>query len=403
MSTRRTLFGGPDNTGMPTTSDSALSAAVELVNQGRKTEARQLLRDILRQDPRNDAAWLVLANCASTRKEWRDCVERALSINPENTKARSALEALTKSQRPAQQRRASRGWIVSLSLGFFALLLVGGVLVSLSLVSRLVSSSASAAVQAAPIGLPSSMFTPIHLVALTPRPSATAARSATPTPSPTNTPTPMPTSIPVAFRDFCAQPQAFAGLSIRVSGKLLKVEPITEGADTALAFYLVDPLSIDTPCISGSSLLPVTVLMDSNADIDFDALSLGVVLVAEGVGQGSKTLEGKADSTAASRIILGSSLVRDPVCSVILEVDAYPNDVILYLDRFESATGDPVRFENVCPGRHSLSVENVYGYLIGEAWLTVPPDVSLYSTRYVYRPPTSDLSHGIPDGCYNCP
>jgi tetratricopeptide (TPR) repeat protein len=62
---------------------------------GNKDEARQLLQQSVRLEPRNEAAWLWLASVARDSTERRFCLEQVISINPGNATAQQALDALT--------------------------------------------------------------------------------------------------------------------------------------------------------------------------------------------------------------------------------------------------------------------------------------------------------------------
>ncbi|MDZ4764046.1 MAG: tetratricopeptide repeat protein [Chloroflexota bacterium] len=62
---------------------------------GSKDEARQLLQQSVRLEPRNEAAWLWLASVARDSAERRFCLEQVISINPGNATAQQALDALT--------------------------------------------------------------------------------------------------------------------------------------------------------------------------------------------------------------------------------------------------------------------------------------------------------------------
>jgi hypothetical protein len=76
------------------TVDDLLEQAVAALNGGRKAEARRLLMQILRQDRRNEKAWLWMSGAVDTDQERRVCLEQVLSINPDNEMARRGLELL---------------------------------------------------------------------------------------------------------------------------------------------------------------------------------------------------------------------------------------------------------------------------------------------------------------------
>jgi Tfp pilus assembly protein PilF len=71
-----------------------LNQAVQFYKDGNKEQAAQILTAVLKQDPKNEAAWLWMAACSDKLEERRMCLEKALEINPKNEKARLALEKL---------------------------------------------------------------------------------------------------------------------------------------------------------------------------------------------------------------------------------------------------------------------------------------------------------------------
>jgi len=69
--------------------------AITAIRSGDKARGRTLLAQVLRIDPRNEAAWLWMASVAETPERRRECLERALAINPNNEGAHRALKALS--------------------------------------------------------------------------------------------------------------------------------------------------------------------------------------------------------------------------------------------------------------------------------------------------------------------
>lgn len=67
---------------------------------GSKDEARQLLQQSVRLDPRNEAAWLWLASVARDAAERKFCLEQVISINPNNPTAQQALQTLNADENP---------------------------------------------------------------------------------------------------------------------------------------------------------------------------------------------------------------------------------------------------------------------------------------------------------------
>jgi tetratricopeptide (TPR) repeat protein len=71
---------------------------------GQKAEARQLLQQAIRLEPNNEAAWLWMASVAPTPQDKLFCLQKLLEINPENSTALKAMQAL-QSNAPAEQSR----------------------------------------------------------------------------------------------------------------------------------------------------------------------------------------------------------------------------------------------------------------------------------------------------------
>ena len=69
--------------------------AITAIRSGDKARGRTLLAQVLRIDPRNETAWLWMASVAETPERRRECLERALAINPNNEGAHRALKALS--------------------------------------------------------------------------------------------------------------------------------------------------------------------------------------------------------------------------------------------------------------------------------------------------------------------
>ena len=74
-----------------------LADAITAIRSGDKARGQTLLAQVLRIDPRNETAWLWMASVAKTPEQRRECLERALTINPNNEDARRALKALSDS------------------------------------------------------------------------------------------------------------------------------------------------------------------------------------------------------------------------------------------------------------------------------------------------------------------
>jgi endonuclease YncB( thermonuclease family) len=80
--------------------------AIALARAGDKAGARQLLHQIVTEDPGNEHAWGWLAACAATPSERQQALECVLEINPHNEAARRALEKLEMEELVSQQPRS---------------------------------------------------------------------------------------------------------------------------------------------------------------------------------------------------------------------------------------------------------------------------------------------------------
>jgi tetratricopeptide (TPR) repeat protein len=80
-----------------------LREAVTSAKAGNTIWARECLSRVLRADPRNEIAWFWLSAVLETIDEKRYCLERVLSLNPDNQQARSGLQWLE------QQAQADSG------------------------------------------------------------------------------------------------------------------------------------------------------------------------------------------------------------------------------------------------------------------------------------------------------
>ncbi len=70
-----------------------LIQAMAAKQSGDNKLAKQLLSQVILQNPRNEAAWMLMADVVDDVKLRRNCLEKVLAINPENS---AASEALTK-------------------------------------------------------------------------------------------------------------------------------------------------------------------------------------------------------------------------------------------------------------------------------------------------------------------
>src|SRR5258708_16142780 len=81
-----------------------LNAGIQAAKNKRRAEARRLLEQVLEADDSNETAWMWFATVVDTPREKRICLENVLDINPNNQRAREALEKLGPSTEEAPAR-----------------------------------------------------------------------------------------------------------------------------------------------------------------------------------------------------------------------------------------------------------------------------------------------------------
>ena len=69
-----------------------LQTAYETAKAGDRPSARQMVKEVLKAEPKNDAAWYLYAKIAETRQISVQCLEKVLEINPSHARARQDLE-----------------------------------------------------------------------------------------------------------------------------------------------------------------------------------------------------------------------------------------------------------------------------------------------------------------------
>ena len=76
-----------------TNSDPLIQAGIKALKAGERDQARKLLTQAVKQDERNEKAWLWLSGAVKTKEERRLCLENVLAIDPDNA---TAIKGLTK-------------------------------------------------------------------------------------------------------------------------------------------------------------------------------------------------------------------------------------------------------------------------------------------------------------------
>ncbi len=72
----------------------SLQAGISAARRGQRQQARQLFQQALREDLTNEQAWLWMSTVVDTQAEKQVCLERALTINPNNQGAQAELDKL---------------------------------------------------------------------------------------------------------------------------------------------------------------------------------------------------------------------------------------------------------------------------------------------------------------------
>jgi len=208
-----------------------LNQAIEYLREGSPELARPILVHYLQSHPRSDIGWYLLSFAIPEHARQVESLDRALSINPGNTKARDRLASLTgqvppsgsqaPSASPAVRRQLPRGgagaasgglassrrlgrqwppWVMPTAIAVSVVLIlaaVGGAYVFFQFVRSTIGQRESSAATAvagtattratlgAAVGLPVT-WTPTESLtpSMTPQPSATSTIAATATPVP---------------------------------------------------------------------------------------------------------------------------------------------------------------------------------------------------------------------------
>ena len=81
-------------------SDERIKIAFDLAIAGQKEYARNILRDILKQDQDNALAWSAYARVAKNREQAVHALEQMLRIQPNNEWAQQGLQKLARVKHP---------------------------------------------------------------------------------------------------------------------------------------------------------------------------------------------------------------------------------------------------------------------------------------------------------------
>ncbi len=197
-----------------------LKAGIDAAKAGNKVEARRLLEQVLEKDDNNETAWMWYASVVDSAQKRRICLENVLEINPNNTRAREALEKLgpagkepaapkpsapaSRPPTPAAQPASAPRWAgdrgpAARRRGRNPLFFIGGGIVALGLIvaGLLLATSGTPAVTPTPANQPTATLGTVVAVQPTLNLTEQAQILLTGVP-PTWTPAPTSTPLPTA-------------------------------------------------------------------------------------------------------------------------------------------------------------------------------------------------------------
>ena len=92
-----------------TPSSEMVRQAIQAARAGRRTEARDLLLEVVESDPRNEMAWMWLSGLVDTLEDRVIACENVLTINPANEKVRAYLSELQRQQQALLAKKNVEG------------------------------------------------------------------------------------------------------------------------------------------------------------------------------------------------------------------------------------------------------------------------------------------------------
>jgi hypothetical protein len=85
-----------------------LEQAVAHIRAGEIEKASPLLIEVLKQNPRDENAWLWMSRCVTEIEQKRYCFEKVLKLNPQNQHAIRSLSYLNRPVSPPTQPKVSQ-------------------------------------------------------------------------------------------------------------------------------------------------------------------------------------------------------------------------------------------------------------------------------------------------------
>jgi len=104
--------------------------AITSIKAGDKEKGKLLLADILKQNPKDENAWLWMSRCVDLKQQKEDCYRKVLAINPNNSFAQEGLRRLgniNSKITPATQKTPKKSQFILFSI-LFLFICVGTVL-----------------------------------------------------------------------------------------------------------------------------------------------------------------------------------------------------------------------------------------------------------------------------------
>jgi len=194
--------------------DDLLKQAINLLKAGDTKQARDLLAQLVEQEPGNETALLWLASCAETEEEKIEWLQKVLEVNPDNQKALQAshrlasgvdqpsVEDILRGKAVGGKAVQTRVWLYGIAGGLALLLVLAFVILILSRLPGIGGSLAFIPFLAT--HTPSQTLTPSQSPTATVSPTPSITYTATRTPTSTNTPT--ATKTPTATRTATSTP-----------------------------------------------------------------------------------------------------------------------------------------------------------------------------------------------------
>ncbi len=93
--------------------------AIELVKSNQRSEARHVLRDLIREDNDFEDAWLWMSVAVDSLDQSSICLDNALRINPKNAEAAGALYRISIPELELEKRRSRLRFYRDLAQTFF--------------------------------------------------------------------------------------------------------------------------------------------------------------------------------------------------------------------------------------------------------------------------------------------